>query len=281
MDLRDRVVVVTGASSGIGRAAALALARRGARLALAARTISTLEALSAELRPLGVEHYYESIDVSQQDQVQRFVEHVLERWGRVDILICSAGQYIRSPFTHLTIEQLERSMAVNFYGSVFPVLAVLPQMRSQRGGHIVVVSSMDAKKGLPPDAPYAAAKFAISGFSEVLRQELHGTGVRVTTVFPGRVDTPMIENLKVPWISAKISPDAVARAILRALENGQPEVILPAQARLLYYLNVVSPRLADLAVHFFHLQGEEVSTPSQSDSSLAAEVERDTPSNGK
>jgi len=257
MNLHDRVVVVTGASSGIGRAAAIALARRGARLALASRTTGALETLSAELRPLGVEHFYESIDVSRHDQVQSFIEHVLEHWGRVDILICSSGQYIRSPIAQLTTDQLERSMAVNFYGSVFPILAVLPQMRSQHDGHIVVVSSMDAKKGIPPDAPYAAAKFAISGFCEVLRQELSGSGVRVTTVFPGRVDTPMIQNLKVPWISAKISPDAVARAILRALDTGQPEVILPPQARLLYYLNVISPRLADLAVRFFRLQGEE------------------------
>jgi short-subunit dehydrogenase len=116
---------------------------------------------------------------------------------------------------------------------------------------------MDARKGIPPDAPYVAAKFALSGFGDVLRQELRGTGVSVSIIYPGRVDTPMIENLRVPWISAKIPAEAVARAILRAVRRRQPEVILPAQSKLLVYLNTISPALADWAVRWFHLEGWE------------------------
>lgn len=96
-------------------------------------------------------------------------------------------------------------------------------MMAQGSGHIVLVTSMDAKKGIPRDAPYVAAKFALAGFGDVLRQELYGSGVAVTTLFPGRVDTPMIEHLKVPWISAKISPEVVARATVRAIVRRQPE----------------------------------------------------------
>jgi short-subunit dehydrogenase len=114
---------------------------------------------------------------------------------------------------------------------------------------------MDSKKGLPLDAPYVAAKFALTGFAEVLRQELHGTGISVSTILPGRVDTPMIATLRVPWVSAKISAEAVARATLRAIRLRQPEVILPPQASLLHYLNVLSPRMGDWAARFFHLEG--------------------------
>ena len=146
-------------------------------------------------------------------------------------------------------------MAVNYYGSVYAVLAALPSMLSQGSGHIVLVTSMNGKKGVPPDAPYAAAKFALSGFGEVLRQELRGSGVYVTTVFPGRVDTPMIETLRVPRISAKISAQSVADSILRAIDRRSPEVVIPFLSRGLILANTVSPRLGDWVVRLFHLEG--------------------------
>jgi hypothetical protein len=105
-------------------------------------------------------------------------------------------------------------------------------MLERRSGHIVFVTSMAAKKGLPPDAPYVAAKFAMSGFGEVLRQELHGTGISVSTIFPGRVDTPMIANLRVPWISAKIPPERVAQAIVGP--SGGRQKHLPADPVFTY-----------------------------------------------
>ncbi len=252
-----QVVIITGASSGIGRATALALAREGARLALAARRRPALEAVAQEVQTLGGEALVVPTDVTDQAQVQRLVQQTLDHWGQVDILIANAGAYIRKPVRELTVADVERSMAVNFYGALYAVLAVLPHMLERGRGHIVLVTSMDGKKGIPPDAPYVAAKFALSGFGDVLRQELHGTGVGVTTVFPGRVDTPLIQNLKVPWISAKIPPEHVARAILRGIRRRQPEVIVPWQARLLIYAHVLSPRFADWAVRFFHLEGWE------------------------
>ncbi len=253
----QKVAVVTGASSGIGRATALALASRGARLALGARRMPALEELAGQIQALGGEALAVKTDVRQQDQVQNLIEKTLSCWGRVDILVSNAGEYIRSPVTRLAIADLERSMAVNFYGGVYATLAVLPSMLRQRSGHIVFVLSMDARKGIPPDAPYVAAKFALNGFGDVLRQELHGTGVAVSIVYPGRVDTPMIENLRVPWVSAKISPEAVARAIVRAVRRRQAEVILPVQSKLLVYLNTFAPGLADWAVRRFHLEGWE------------------------
>ncbi len=254
---KDQVAVVTGASSGIGRATALALAERGASLALGARNTTALEQLAGQIQALGGEALAVATDVTRREQVEALVQAALSRWGQVNILVSNAGEYVRSPVAELEITDLERSMAVNFYGGVYAALAVLPHMTQQHSGHIVFVTSNNAKKGLPPDAPYVAAKFAMSGFAEVLRQELHGSGVSVSTIFPGRVDTPMIKDLIVPRLSAKIPPEAVAQAILRAIQHRQAEVILPGQVKLLNLVNFISPGLGDWAVRAFHLEGWE------------------------
>lgn len=253
----DKIAIITGASSGIGRATALALAREGVHVALSARREAELQSVAAEVRALGREALAVPVDVCRQDEVDRAVRLTLERWGRVDYAIANAGQYVRAPVSSATVADFQKAMAVNFYGALYLVLAVLPHLRSQGSGHIVLVSSMDGKKGVPPDSPYVASKFALAGFGEVLRQELHGTSVGVSTIFPGRVDTPMIDFLHVPSLSAKIPPDAVAAAIISAIRHRRAEVILPYQARLLLYVNSLSPRLGDWAVRSFHLSGSE------------------------
>lgn len=255
--LLDEVAVVTGASSGIGRAAALALAEKGAHVSLGARTESALRELADEIRMQGREALVVPTDVTDRNQVNRLVAETLARFQRVDILVANAGAYIRSPIRALTVEEVERSMAVNFYGALYAVLAIQPHMLERGDGHIVLVSSLDGKKGLPQDAPYVAAKFALAGYGEVLRQELHGSGVHVTTVFPGRVDTPLIDTLEVPRVSAKIPAEAVAQSIVAAVRQPRPEVIMPIQGRALHLVNALSPRLGDWLVRLFHLQGWE------------------------
>lgn len=254
----DKVVIITGASSGIGRATALALAREGANIALAARREAELQAVAESIRALGRRALVVPTDVTQQAQVARLVAETLQRWGRVDVVIANAGVYVRSPVEALTVDAVERSMAVNFYGALYLVLAALPHLRAQHSGHIVLVTSMDAKKGVPPDAPYVAAKYALAGFGDVLRQELYGTGVDVSIIFPGRVDTPLIATLQVPRISAKIPPEDVARAIVGAIRRRRAEVILPFQAFLLMYVNRLSPRLGDWVVRTFRLGGKVI-----------------------
>ncbi len=256
--LIDQVAIVTGASSGIGRVTALALAEAGAHLSLAARTESALHEVADEVRSRGREALVAPTDVTRRDQVDSMVAETVACWGRVDILVANAGAYVRSPVRELTVEEMRRSMAVNFYGALYAVLAVQPHMLEQGSGHIVLVSSLDGKKGFPRDAPYAAAKFALTGYGDVLRQELHDSGVRVTTIFPGRVDTPLIETLKVPWISPKIPPQAVARAIVGAVQRPRPEVIIPFRCRALHLVNVISPRLGDWLVRRFHIEGWEM-----------------------
>ncbi|HXF64866.1 MAG TPA: SDR family NAD(P)-dependent oxidoreductase [Caldilineaceae bacterium] len=256
--LSNRVAIVTGASSGIGRATAIALAQAGARVVLAARREEALREAGQEIRAFGGEALLIPTDVTHQEEAARLVQTALATWGRVDILIANAGQYVRGRVAALEVADIERSMAVNFYGALYAILAVLPSMLAQRSGHLVLVSSMDAKKGLPSDAPYVAAKSALSGFGEVLRQELYGSGVALTIIFPGRVATPMISHLKVPWISAPIPADAVAQSIVRAIQRGQPEVIIPPLARALVLINTLSPRAGDWLVRLFHLEGWEL-----------------------
>lgn len=254
---QDKNAIVTGASDGIGRATALALARQGAHIVLAGRRQNILEQVASEIHRLNRKTLVVSTDVTDQAQVDKLVGTAIEQWGRIDILISNAGEYIRAPVESLTKDDIQRSLAVNFYGGVYCILATLPHMRRQGGGHIVVVTSMDGKKGIPPDAPYAAAKYALNGFVDVVRQELHGTGVYISNVLPGRVDTKMIETLRFSWVSAKISSDQVASATLKAIEKRKPIVILPVQAMLLYYLDVISPRLGDWLARSLRLEGWE------------------------
>jgi len=252
---QGKVAIVTGASSGIGRATALALAEQGGWVALASRNGEALSTLAEELKRQGRQVIVIPSDVTQREQVEALVEEVLAQWGRVDILISNAGEYIRAPITDLDPADLQRSLDVNFFGGVYCVKAVLPHMLAKKSGHIVFVTSMDGKIGLPPDAPYVSAKFALTGFCEVLRQEVHDSGIAVTNVLPGRVDTVMIEDLKFAWISPKISPESVAAAILNGIRKRKPIVIIPPAAKLLYYINVFAPSLSDRLSKLFRLEG--------------------------
>ena len=256
--LLGKVALITGASSGIGRATALALAGEGVRVALAARNETTLEEVAQSIQAMGGEALVVPTDVTHEDQVKRLVAETTDCWKQVDILVANAGSYVRCPVREITVAKIENSLAINFYGALYSIMAVLPSMLARKSGHLVLIASMDAKKGLPLDATYVAAKSALSGLGEVLRQELHGTGVYTTIVFPGRVDTPMIARLRVPWISAKISPHKVAKNIVRAIHRRSPELIVPPSARLLIYLNTISPPLGDWIVRRLHLEGREL-----------------------
>ena len=253
--LANKIAIITGASSGIGRATALALARQGCRVALAARKMDALEKLRDEIQAMGAEALPVQTDVTQAEQVKTMVDAVVQRWGEIDILVSCAGQYIRCPTCQFSIEELEKSMAVNFYGGIYAIYAVLPHMLAKHSGHILLVSSMDGKIALINDAPYVSAKFALNGFGATLRQELAGSGLAVSLILPGRVDTPMIQDIKVPWISAKIAPEAVASAIVKTIHHPRPEVILPVQAGLLYFISVLSPHLSDWLARELHLEG--------------------------
>lgn len=259
VQLEDKVAIITGASSGIGKATAIALAQKKVHVILVARRQNALHKVAETCQTFGVKTLVIPTDVSRKEEVHVLVQEALTHFGEIDIFVSNAGRYFRCPVRDLSIAAVKQVMAVNFYGCLYGIKAVLPHMLERQTGHIVIVSSVDGKKGLPPDAAYVASKFAITGFTEVLRQEIRSTGIYVSTIFPGRVDTPMLENLLVPKISAKISAEKVADAIIRALKKRKPEVLVPYWGpKTLIFLNNLSSHIGDWLVRAFHLQGKDV-----------------------
>jgi short-subunit dehydrogenase len=254
------VGIVTGASSGIGRQIALLLARRDVRVVLASRDVPRLEECAKEIRVAGGEATVIPTDVADAAQIRRLVQETMAHYGRIDLCVCNAGAYIRGRIKDVSPEDLEASLRVNFFGSALLIREVLPLMLARGSGHIVAVTSVDGKKGLPLDGPYVAAKAALTGYMDVLRQEMRGSGVGVSTVLPGRVDTAMISHLRVPPISAKITGARVARAVVRAIERNRAELIIPFSGpKFLVVVSAVSARAGDFLTRLFKLEGEEKS----------------------
>ncbi len=253
---KDKVIVITGASSGIGRAAALAFARCGAKVVLAARNEEKLELLKEEIHGQGGQALAIKTDICLFSDMQSMARETIARWGRIDIVIANAGQYFQDVPGQVDLGAYERSMAVNFMGTLYTVTSVLPEMLRRGCGHIVIMNSLDAKKGIVGDGPYVAAKAALDGFGDVLRQELKGKGLRVTAIYPGRVDTAMIRHIQVPRISPKLSPEKVARAIMRGVKRGKAVVVVPKAFFLLAPLNNIFPRLLDWAYRVLKLEGK-------------------------
>ena len=207
--LCEKVALVTGGSSGIGRATALRLAGYGTRVAVAARNLAALEQVVQEAAALGAEALAVPTDVTDADQCRRAVEKVVARFGRLDILICSAGLSMRGYFDGSDLDALERVMRVNFFGTLYATHFALPHIKQSRGS-LVALSSLTGLRGVPSYALYGASKFAIQGLYDSLRLELRPEGVHVGVVAPGFVDTPLRERVLrpdgQPWTKAPPPP---------------------------------------------------------------------------
>ncbi len=249
---KDKVAIVTGASSGIGLCTARLLSERGARVVLAARSKDKLEKLAQELpNSIAV-----PTDVTDKNSVLNMVQRTLDAFGRIDILINNAGILIYKPIVQSTDEDLRRVMEVNFFGAVACANAVLPAMEKQKSGTIVNISSIAGRIGFPNIGYYCASKFAFTGFSETFRQEVASKGIIVSTVNPGTTETPLNQTIldearKRGKNILPITPERVARAILNAAEKGKAEVFVPWSTRVLHWLHFFAPRFTEwLAWHF-------------------------------
>jgi len=254
----DKVVIVTGASSGIGKLTAITLSQLGAKVALAARSETKLEEIKTKILAAGNQAIVVKADVSKNEDNEKLINTVLKEWGRIDIFIANAGQYIQKYLNDCEIEDIRYSMDINFYGALYGIKLALPLMQKQKSGNIVIVNSLDAIKGIVGDGPYVAAKSALSGLAEVLRQEVKSKKIVVTSVYPGRVDTPMIEDIKVPWISPKISAEKVVKAILKGIIKNKPIVIVPKSYYFLGALNNIFPSIMDWLYSKFKLEGKRI-----------------------
>ncbi len=186
----DKVVLITGGSSGIGRATALRLAGRGARVAVLGRNKAALDEVVQQAQERGGEALAVPADVTDPDQVRQAVEATVARFGRLDILICSAGLSMRTYFDQSDLAALEQVMRVNFFGTLYATHFALPHVKKTRGS-LVALSSLTGLRGIPSYALYGASKFGIQGLYEALRLELKPDGVHVGVLAPGFVDTPL------------------------------------------------------------------------------------------
>jgi short-subunit dehydrogenase len=241
--------LVTGASRGIGRALAEALAARGARVALLARTAADLESVAASLPGSG--HAAIAGDVGDRDDAARCVAGAIEALGHLDLVVSNAGVAHYKPFRLQPLEEIEQMTRVNWLGTAYIVHAALPHLLGRAAGHVVIVSSGSALRSMPSGAAYAGTKAAQQAFGEALRHELSGTGVDVTVVFPGQIATGLHDHERaampdfyLPEEEAESAGD-LAAAIVRGVEAGARGVYYPANVRLLRAVNGVSPQAAD------------------------------------
>lgn len=248
MELTGKNVVITGASSGIGRATALEMARRGANVILAGRRADRLEQVAAECRALGVSAMAVSTDVTKPEQCARLAEMA----GPVDVLVNNAGFANFDSIADAKLDDLHAMMDTNYFGTVNCTKAFLPAMLQRRSGTIVNVSSIAGIMGFARMGGYCATKFAVIGFTETLRDEVLDRGVRVALVNPGTTETEFFETAerdKMPGASKLIgtlSAQQVARAICNSAEDGRYRRILPLFAHIFMRMKELFPRFAHL-----------------------------------
>jgi NADP-dependent 3-hydroxy acid dehydrogenase YdfG len=240
-------VLVTGASRGIGEAIARAFAKKGATLGLLARKREPLDALAGELDGDG--HVPLVADVTDAESVAT----AIEEFGDVDVVVANAGITHYRPFAQLPLDEARHMNDVNWLGTIHTVWAALPGMLERGDGHIVVVSSGGGVRGFPSAAVYNGTKAAQRGFAEALRHELAGTGISVTTVYPGEIATSLHDHEldHMPdWyrMDRRAPAGPLGEQVVEAVENDRRELFYPPLVRMLRIANGISPRLGDLVL---------------------------------
>jgi NAD(P)-dependent dehydrogenase (short-subunit alcohol dehydrogenase family) len=267
--LHEQVVVVVGASSGIGREAARAFALRGARVVAAARSTEDLASLVEEIREQGGEAIAVTTDVSRYEEVERLASAAVDAFGRIDTWIHLASIMLYAKLSDTTPDEFRRIVEVDLLGQAHGAMAALPWLRREGRGALIHVSSVEALRALPYQAAYAAAKHGVKGMLEALRLELRQDGVpiSVTNVMPSSIDTPAFEKARTKLgveprgIPPLYPPELVVRALLHAAEHPQRDVIVGASGRLLAFVQALSPRLTDRVLRPIAFWAQKTRTP--------------------
>jgi NAD(P)-dependent dehydrogenase (short-subunit alcohol dehydrogenase family) len=262
-NLQGQVAVITGGSRGLGLLLARELGREGCLLAICARDEAELMRARSDLEARGMTVHAARCDVSDRADVERFTADVIRRFGGVDILVNNAGIIKVGPARTMTVEDYEEALGVNFWGMVYPTLALLPLMQAEGGGRIVNITSIGGKVSVPHLLPYNCAKFAAVAFSQGLNTELASHGIQVVTVVPGLMRTGSYLNAtfkgdaraEATWFALGatvpgVSMDAerAARQIVQATKRGDAEVILSTPARVLARVNGLFPAFTTAAM---------------------------------
>ena len=237
MNFKNKVIVITGASSGIGEATAEQFAKKGANLVLVARRKEKLEQVEKNLSKYPIKTLIQVCDVSDKEQVKQMSEKVIETFSKIDVLVNNAGFVIYGKVKELSIEDNESQMKTNYFGTIYCTKSFLPYLLKQSFGHIVNVASVGGSFGVPGIASYCATKFAMLGFSEGLHHELHDTNVGVTVVSPIMVrtslfDHPSFKNFTKFATGISLSSETVAKAIIIASNSSRLEIVVPSFVRI-------------------------------------------------
>lgn len=247
MNFKNQVVVITGASNGIGKQLAIDLAGRGATVVGCGRSIPRLKEVLKIVRQTSPASAMMACDVSDAEQVRGLCEKILSDFGRVDILINNAGIGMRKPFAETDLAVIEEILRVNYLGAVYCTHALLPSMIARKSGHIVNISSVSGKIGTLNMAAYCASKFAMNGWSESLYHELTPLGIEVSLVCPGPVPTEFSRNFRDSQPKSPpslfVSTAKVSEAIVKVIENNTAELVLPRSLALICWIKRLLPGL--------------------------------------
>ena len=237
---QDKVVMVTGASSGIGRGVAVELARRGARMGLFARRTETLQEIVSEIKSLGGQALAFPGDVQDANAVRAAADRVREEFGTIDVLIANAGIGSTNDASELRASEVAGVINVNVIGAANSVAAVVPEMVAKGLGQLVVISSLAAYRGLPKSAAYCASKAAVSAFFESLRLDLQPRGIDVTIIHPGFIKTPLTagRHAQMPFL---MELDAAVEKIIRAIEKKKRSYAFPWQLATIVRAGMLMP----------------------------------------
>lgn len=256
--MKDKIVLITGASSGIGRALAFSFGREGASIVICARKAEALQTVSHELRQAGTTVLSLTADVSVEQDVKQLIDQTIAHFGRLDILINNAGISMRSMLIDTDPAVIQKVMDINFMGTVYATRYALPYIQQSKGS-IVGISSIAGYRGLPVRSGYSASKFAMNGFLEAVRTELLHTGVHVLTACPGFTAS----NIRVSALdahgqakgetmrdeSSMMSAEECADHILKAVKSRKRELILTGQGKFTVFMNKWLPGLMDTLVY--------------------------------
>jgi short-subunit dehydrogenase len=255
--IKDKVVVITGGSSGIGKACAERFGRERGRICITGRNAENLEAAAEELRAKNIEVMTVQGDVSKEEDCVRIVNQTLNTYGRIDVLVNNAGLSMRAFFESVDLSVIRHLMEVNFFGTVYCTKYALKQLMKYNGS-VVGISSVAGYQGLPGRSGYSASKFAMEGFLSALRLENHNTGLHVMIVNPGYTESNIRNTALVADGSAQgLSPrdekkmmtaEEVADHIYNGVKNRKKRVVLTAQGKLSYYLSKLLPGFVDKMV---------------------------------
>jgi short-subunit dehydrogenase len=247
--LKGMVVLLTGGSRGIGPIVAEALAKRGANIALAARSKNGVDNVAIRLRKIGTNTLTMPIDLEQSAQRERLVADVLREFGKIDILINNAGLETEGAYAELSWPSIQETIEVNLIAPMALTRLVLPAMLERKSGHIVNIASIAAKSGAPYAATYSGTKAGLAEWTRALRLELANSGVHFSTIFPGYVrEVGMFAKfgMRSPWLVGSCSPCQIAEAVLHAIEKGKAERIINSRPlRYSFMLNELSPAIGD------------------------------------